>query len=85
MSEMVERVRKAIEAHCYEVGFQLKPAAGNRLARAAIEAMREPVWDGDTLDAMVRAFDRAKEKHGTRETLMAVCNAWITAALGEGE
>lgn len=41
MSEMVERVRKAIEAHCYEVGFMLKKDAGNLLARAAIEAMRE--------------------------------------------
>lgn len=44
MSEMVERVRKAIEAHCYEVGFQLKPGSvwachpmANKSARGCYE------------------------------------------------
>ena len=66
MSEMVERVRKAIEAHCYEVGFKLKPDAGNRLARAAIEAMREPT------DGMVDAgYHRAKPYLGTETMAQA--------------
>lgn len=99
MSEMVERVRKAIEAHCYEVGFQLKPDAGNRLARAAIEAMREPTEDmlKRTVPAVTISIDRGpalnREAQQQAEDFAAprrrdaanVYRAMITAALGEGE
>ena len=76
MSEMVERVRKAIEAHCYEVGFMLKKDAGNLLARAAIEAMRQPTD---------RMYSSGREKmHGILTSADSVWKAMIDAALGDG-
>jgi hypothetical protein len=39
--------------------------------REAIAAQVK-VWPSEQLDAMVRAFDENSEKHGLRETLMAV-------------
>ena len=76
MSEMVERVRKAIEAHCYEVGFQLKPDAGNRLARAAIEAMRSQT---------LVYRDNGHVVHEMRGAPDDIWKALLDAALGEGE
>lgn len=33
-------------------------------------------WTQEELDAMVRAYDAAVERHGISETLMAVVAAW---------
>jgi len=83
MTEMVERVRKAIEAHCCEVGFKLRKDAGNLLARAAIEAMREPNFE------MVQAgLDSDPQILGQPmfvKQLKDAYRAMIDAALGEGK
>lgn len=80
-TDMIERVARVIGEH-FSAGER---AHGTHFdaARAAIKAMPPDVWDSDTLDAMVRAFIASRAKHGLRETLMAVCNAWIDAALGD--
>lgn len=39
-AKLVATVRKAIESHCLEVGFKLRKPAGDKLARAAITALK---------------------------------------------
>jgi hypothetical protein len=38
-TEMVDVVREAIEAECFEVGFRLRKPAGDKLARAVLAAL----------------------------------------------
>ena len=80
MSEMVERVGEALRVKLIEwyaggIGFE---DGGPMLARAAIEAMREP-----TSDMVIVGYHRAKPYLGT-ETMRQSYRAIIQAALGDG-
>ncbi|MEH2501224.1 hypothetical protein V1290_000035 [Bradyrhizobium sp. AZCC 1578] len=80
MSEMIERVAKAIQRRALERGTNpVHPAAIHHLAAAAIEAMREP-----TVEMLVAAQEdwmcvRAAEERGD-----FIWRAMIDAALNEG-
>lgn len=49
---------------------------------AVMEAALPAVWPSERLDDMVRAFDKNIQKHGLRETLMAVVHASLSAFKG---
>lgn len=79
MSEMIDRVAKAIAEYWEREGFDpSEPSAG--AARAAIEAMREPT---DDVSEAVRAAGRAEP--GKLITGKQMYQAVIDAALKDAE
>ena len=69
---MIERVNHALRAEAYLMGLIMPKDATARLARAALEAIREPT------EAMVAAMD-----HYTDKAVADCFRAMIAAALEE--
>jgi len=84
MSEMIERVAKAIEAASQPPGQKDYKILMENAARAAIEAMREPT-DSMIVEAMTTAYPTVAEAGGVLEQGRAAARlewqAMIDAAL----
>lgn len=79
MTEMVDRVARAIHAELEKTWCVMLTGHGEELGRAAIAAMREPT------EAMMRAGDAAAESACSGDEGLEAWDAMIDAALENGQ